>query len=96
MTNYKIKPVSTSSERLILYEKFLSAVFPKRAVITKDYLEWLYLKNPNGAVLGYDAWFGKEIVAHYVCIPRKVFWVNKKPTNKNGKLDRNKLKKMII
>ena len=77
MKAYKIKPVSTSSETLILYEKLLSTVFPKSAAISKDYLEWLYLKNPNGVVLGYDAWFGKELVAHYVCIPRKAFWAGK-------------------
>ena len=77
MKDYKINPVSTSSERLMLYENLLSSVFPKGATISKNYLEWLYLKNPNGDVFGYDAWFGKELVAHYVCIPRKAFWAGK-------------------
>ncbi len=77
MKNYEIKPVAISFERLLQYENFLSGIFPRRADISKDYLEWLYSNNPNGKVLGYDAWFGKDLVAHYVCIPRKAYWRGK-------------------
>lgn len=36
------------------------------------YLNWLYFENPRGMVLGYDAYDGETLVAHYACIPIKI------------------------
>jgi hypothetical protein len=38
-----------------------------------DYLEWLYFENPNGPAIGFDAFDGDLLVAHYVCIP---IWID--------------------
>lgn len=34
-----------------------------------DYLAWLYRDNPWGEAVGFDAYAGDELVAHYVTIP---------------------------
>jgi len=39
---------------------------------TIEYLTWLYEGNPRGPAVGFDAFDGKKLVAHYVCIPIKV------------------------
>ena len=33
------------------------------------YLNWLYLKNPLGFPIGYNAYYEGELVGHYACIP---------------------------
>jgi hypothetical protein len=35
-------------------------------------LKWLYTQNPTGHAIGYDAFCGEELAAHYVCIPVSV------------------------
>jgi hypothetical protein len=39
--------------------------------LTTDYLDWLYLQNPDGIVIGVDAFCNDRLVAHYSVIPRK-------------------------
>lgn len=34
-----------------------------------EYLDWLYCKNPDGPAIGFDAWDGNRLAAHYVCVP---------------------------
>jgi GNAT superfamily N-acetyltransferase len=34
-------------------------------------LEWLYRHNPEGGVVGMDAWAGDRLAAHYVTIPTR-------------------------
>ena len=34
-----------------------------------EYLDWLYCKNPDGPAIGFDAWDGNQLAAHYVCVP---------------------------
>lgn len=36
------------------------------------YLRWLYVENPCGPVVGFNARHGERLVAHYVCIPMSV------------------------
>lgn len=61
--------VGVSEEKLRLYSQFLSSCFPLAKIFNEEYLKWLYRDNPAGHVLGFDAWSGGELVAHYVCIP---------------------------
>ncbi len=41
-----------------------------RKKFTSEYLRWLYLENPHGRAVGFDAFFSGKLVAHYVTIPR--------------------------
>ncbi|MEN9544092.1 MAG: hypothetical protein RLZZ598_925, partial [Pseudomonadota bacterium] len=38
--------------------------------LSTKYLEWQYLHNPDGRVIGFDAFLGDELAAHYAIIPR--------------------------
>lgn len=42
---------------------FLESVFNSKD-FTYDYLNWLYFKNPNGNVLGFNAFIEEKIVGH--------------------------------
>jgi hypothetical protein len=59
------------SSALPNYSDLLSQTFQGFKPST-DYLEWLYYKNPRGKVVGFDAFDGVRLVAHYVCIPIKI------------------------
>lgn len=61
--------IPTKKENLELYSKLLSGVFKETNKFTIDFLNWQYFKNPHGDVLGYDAFYNGELVAHYVTIP---------------------------
>lgn len=66
---YEIKPIKKNSKNIAGYLKLFSICFPKETKFTPEYLNWLYFKNPNGPVIGYDAWLGENLVAHYASIP---------------------------
>jgi GNAT superfamily N-acetyltransferase len=52
------------------YVTLLQDTFPgAKERYNQAYLNWLYYENPNGPVIGFDAWDGNRAVAHYVCIP---------------------------
>lgn len=51
------------------YSDLLLACFPMARHFTPEYLRWLYAGNPDGAVVGFDAWDGDRLAGHYVCIP---------------------------
>ncbi|MFT4840732.1 MAG: GNAT superfamily N-acetyltransferase [Planctomycetota bacterium] len=56
-------------EALLQYERLLQTCFPGSAKYDSKYLAWLYQQNPDGKVVGFDAWEGEELAAHYVCVP---------------------------
>ncbi len=58
-----------SAELLESYSQLFRICFPGASGLSASYLKWLYLENPAGTVVGYDAWEGDRLAAHYVCIP---------------------------
>jgi hypothetical protein len=64
-----IRPVRSSA--LAEYSELLTKSFPN-FYPTVAYLNWLYFENPRGVVIGYDAYDGENLVAHYACIPIKI------------------------
>ena len=52
-----------------LYSELLSRVFPETDKFSKEYLKWQYIQNPLGTIVGYDAYFGETLAAHYATIP---------------------------
>ena len=55
---------------LAAYRELFSFSFPTAINrFTDDYLRWLYFCNPAGNAVGYDAWDGNVLAAHYVCVP---------------------------
>lgn len=53
------------------YAELMRTCFPTADKFDSQYLEWLYKGNPDGLVIGMDAWDGSQLAAHYVCIPLK-------------------------
>jgi GNAT superfamily N-acetyltransferase len=64
-------PVQYDTSTLSRYAELFSKCFPASAGFTLDYLDWLYRLNPDGLAIGFDAWDGNKLVAHYVCVPVK-------------------------
>lgn len=54
------------------YVELFAACFPGAAHFDLPYLRWLYRDNPAGAVVGFDAWDGERLAAHYACVPASV------------------------
>jgi len=68
----RFEPVATSGERLDTYANLFAVCFPGARHLDRHYLRWLYQDNPAGSVVGYDAWEGDRLAAHYVCVPASV------------------------
>ena len=67
--DYNFVKTDWKSENLKLYSDLLSKVFTDTKKYTSEFLDWQYSKNPNGKVVGFDAFYGSELAAHYVTIP---------------------------
>ncbi|WAC63034.1 GNAT family N-acetyltransferase [Pseudoxanthomonas sp. SL93] len=63
------RPTQTAHDRLATYAGLFQKCFPGASSLTPDYLSWLYADNPAGDVVGFDAWDGDNLAAHYVCVP---------------------------
>jgi len=44
--------------------------------LSQRYLDWIYFQNPDGPVIGYNAYAQGELAAHYAIIPRNYFTGN--------------------
>lgn len=73
-TTLRFAPVQNDPATLAQYGALFAACFPGTDKFTPAYLDWLYLANPDGAAVGYDAWDGARLAAHYVCVPARA-WV---------------------
>lgn len=60
------KPVQKSSVDCLV--KLFEICFDD-GKLTKKYLNWLYYENPNGHVIGYNAYHGDDLIAHYGLVP---------------------------
>jgi GNAT superfamily N-acetyltransferase len=61
--------ISTHDASFARYAELFRACFPNATHLNEAYLRWLYRDNPDGHVLGFDAWEGDRLAAHYACIP---------------------------
>ncbi|MGH8853306.1 MAG: GNAT family N-acetyltransferase [Telluria sp.] len=74
MQELRFAPIQNAPATLAQYGALFAACFPGTDKFTPAYLDWLYLANPDGTAVGYDAWDGERLAAHYVCIPARA-WV---------------------
>lgn len=56
---------------LALQEELLNTCFPQ-SKMNSAYLDWLYFSNPLGNVVGFNAFDGECLAAHYACIPTRI------------------------
>jgi GNAT superfamily N-acetyltransferase len=73
-TGLRYAPVQLDAATLATYGALFTACFPMTDKFTPGYLQWLYVGNPDGRAVGFDAWDGERLAAHYVCIPARA-WV---------------------
>lgn len=77
MAEYEIRRVENDDYRLRNEAHLLSAVFPGTERYTFEYLKWQYFANPDGDVVGFDAYADGDIVAHYVVEPLQAMLLGK-------------------
>lgn len=72
-----IKPIQFDDNSLNSYSALFARCFPPSPKFELEGLKWLYTRNPAGNAVGFDAWEGEELAAHYVCIPTAVSYAGK-------------------
>lgn len=65
----EFRRVSVDEGTLHAYSKLLKSVFSDEKKFDVDALRWRYKDNPDGEAIGFDAFDGEELVAHYVTTP---------------------------
>lgn len=70
MTEYDIVP-SLQRATINDYVQLFNDSFAGDGKLNAQYLGWQYLQNPHGQVIGFDAYIGNQLVAHYAIIPRR-------------------------
>ncbi len=63
---------TTDDKKLGMYATLMQQCFPGASIFNFNYLKWLYQSNPDGEVIGYDAFDGAQLVAHHAFIPSSV------------------------
>jgi len=69
MADYEFIQTGISESKIKEYSLLLSSVFDKSPKYTTKFLKWQYVLNPNGHVVGFDAYADGVLAAHYVTIP---------------------------
>lgn len=70
ISSYEFFPVlkrAILEDYVVLFDK----AFKSDTKLNKEYLQWQYIDNPNGKVIGVDAFLDNVLVAHYAIIPRQ-------------------------
>jgi hypothetical protein len=66
---YDFRQTRCETNSLGEYSKLLADVFKNESLSSVPALEWLYSANPAGQVVGFDAFQGPKLAAHYVTVP---------------------------
>lgn len=67
--SYSLVRVRNDEAQIRSEAELLAQVFPNTDRYTSEYLHWQYVQNPDGEAIGFDAYAGGEIAAHYVTLP---------------------------
>jgi GNAT superfamily N-acetyltransferase len=70
--NYDLRRQTNSSAELEQVNALFRRVWPRNRRFNLRYVEWLYRDNPNGQAIGFNAFHGDTVAAHYVVIPFQV------------------------
>ena len=67
--DYQIRQTAIDSASITSYSSLLGDVFGKPELFTKEYIQWQYADNPDGNIVGFNAYDGETLAAHYVTQP---------------------------
>jgi hypothetical protein len=62
--DFEFRPLDHSPAEIERISALLREVFPHAPYLTPDYLRWLYMENPEGRALGWNAFFDGEMIGH--------------------------------
>lgn len=65
------RPLRFNEASYLEYQNLFRLCFPQANKFNRHYLEWLYQQNPDGDALGFDAYDGDRLAAHYACVPAR-------------------------
>jgi GNAT superfamily N-acetyltransferase len=68
----QFQPVQFNTESIAAYARLFELCFSNNSKFNSTYLRWLYTENPYGKAVGFDAWDGGVLVAHYVAVPLRI------------------------
>lgn len=71
MQEYELRPVEVVAAGMETMSALLQTAFPKAGHFTTEVLHWQYAGNPDGTVVGFNAWQGEQLAGHYVTIPMR-------------------------
>jgi hypothetical protein len=66
---YEFRQVNVDNKCIKICTSLLQNVFPKTNKFTEAFLKWEYADNPVGKIVGFNAFAGDELAAHYVTQP---------------------------
>lgn len=69
MADLVTRRIGVARESIEREAALLRAVFPNAHQYSPEYLHWQYAENPDGDVVGYDAYDGDTLAAHYAAQP---------------------------
>src|SRR6185437_17001119 len=66
---YEFRLQTNAGPELEKVTALLRRVWPNNRRFDLKFIEWLYRDNPNGQAIGYNAFHGDDVAAHYVVVP---------------------------
>jgi GNAT superfamily N-acetyltransferase len=72
MSEFNLRQTAVAPATLDLYIDLFRACFPAAKQYSPTFLTWQYEQNPDGHVVGTDAFAGNQLAATYVCLPCRV------------------------
>lgn len=69
MADYCFEQVKTDAASISASAKLLATTFGRYALFTPAYIRWQYAENPDGPIVGFNAFLNGELAAHYVAQP---------------------------
>ncbi len=69
MSDYTLRPITTADADIEEMADLLRVVFPNAGHFTDEVVRWQYRENPDGEAVGFNAWDGGVLAAHYVTLP---------------------------
>ena len=67
--DYQFAAINTDDKSIREIANLLRITFPEAQKYSDKFIEWQYRENPNGEILGFNAYYKGELVAHYAIMP---------------------------
>ncbi|MBE0637404.1 MAG: GNAT family N-acetyltransferase [Bacteroidales bacterium] len=69
MSEYRFETIDLSEKGIRETSDLLTSVFGPTAGLSPSFIDWEYNQNPTGKAVGFNAWMGEVLAAHYVTQP---------------------------